>query len=63
MTSELFLIVVNAELQYSIWPDHRPLPDGWQAVGSAQTQAECLDWIEQNWTDMRPLSLRLAQGA
>ncbi|SEI88849.1 MbtH protein [Cyclobacterium xiamenense] len=53
-----YLVVVNHEEQYSIWPEGRELPLGWQAVGKAGTKQECLDYIEEVWTDMRPLSLR-----
>ena len=55
-----FVVVVNHEEQYSIWPDYKVLPEGWRAVGQQGDKAQCLTWIEQNWTDMRPLSLRLA---
>ena len=55
-----FVVVVNHEEQYSIWPDYKVLPEGWRAVGQQGDKAQCLAWIEQNWTDMRPLSLRQA---
>ncbi|MEA1671911.1 MbtH family protein [Nitrospirillum sp. BR 11163] len=55
-----FHVVINGEEQYSIWPDHKPLPAGWQAVGVSGTRDECLAHIETVWTDMRPLSLRRA---
>lgn len=51
-------VVVNHEEQYSIWPADRPVPSGWRAVGDAQDREACLDYIEEVWTDMRPLSLR-----
>ena len=54
----LFNVVVNHEEQYSIWPDYKPIPLGWSAVGKHGKKKECLDFIEQVWTDMRPLSLR-----
>jgi MbtH protein len=50
--------VVNHEEQYSIWPAHKALPAGWRDAGKTGTKDECLDFIEQVWTDMRPLSLR-----
>ena len=50
--------VVNDEEQYSIWPARRELPLGWRDAGKSGTKAECLAWIEEVWTDMRPLSLR-----
>jgi len=53
-----FLVVINHEEQYSIWPTEREIPLGWSAVGFAGTKVECLDHISQVWTDMRPKSLR-----
>ncbi|TWB56605.1 MbtH family protein [Nitrospirillum viridazoti] len=58
-----FHVVINEEEQYSIWPDHKPLPAGWQAVGVSGARDECLAHIETVWTDMRPLSLRRALEA
>ena len=56
--SATYLIVVNHEGQYSVWPTFRAPPQGWTAVGPAGGRKECLDWIEAHWTDMRPISLR-----
>ncbi|WEO95419.1 MbtH family protein [Streptomyces sp. FXJ1.172] len=52
------VVVVNAEEQYSVWPAHRDVPEGWRALDVRGTKTECLDHIERTWTDMRPLSLR-----
>lgn len=57
-----FEVVVNHEEQYSIWPASRDVPNGWRAVGQRGTKQHCLDWIDKNWTDMRPLSLRTTLG-
>lgn len=54
----LYQVVVNDEDQFSIWPAERERPAGWRAVGTTGSRSECLDWIERNWTDMRPLSVR-----
>jgi MbtH protein len=54
----VYQVVVNHEEQYSIWPVGRELPLGWSGVGKEGTKAECLAYIEEVWTDMRPLSLR-----
>jgi MbtH protein len=51
---------VNDEEQYSIWPDGRALPAGWRDGGRVGPKAECLTYIKEVWTDMRPLSLRRA---
>ncbi len=54
----IYNVVVNHEEQYSIWPVGRDLPLGWSAVGKSGPKAECLAYIKEVWTDMRPLSLR-----
>jgi MbtH protein len=54
----IYKVVVNHEEQYSIWPADRENALGWNDVGRSGTKQECLDYIKQVWTDMRPLSLR-----
>lgn len=58
-----YTVVVNDELQYSLWPLEPELPAGWRRVGTAGTRAECVAQIERIWTDMRPRSLRAPTGA
>lgn len=58
-----FNVVVNHEEQYSIWPDYKSVPAGWRTVGKQGSKDECLAYIEQVWSDMRPLSLRQAMQA
>jgi len=58
-----YLVVLNDEEQYSIWPAHRDLPDGWRAEGTRGKRAECLAHIDEVWTDMRPASLRRHMAA
>lgn len=53
-----YVVVLNDEEQYSIWLSDKPIPAGWHADGTSGTKDECLDHIEQVWTDMRPLSVR-----
>jgi MbtH protein len=54
----LYKVVVNHEEQYSIWPADREIPLGWRDAGKSGPKQECLAYIEEVWTDMRPLSLR-----
>jgi MbtH protein len=54
----IYTVIVNHEEQYSIWPADRELPLGWSAAGKSGTKQECLDYIKEVWTDMRPKSLR-----
>lgn len=56
--STIYKVVVNHEEQYSIWPDHKEVPRGWKPAGKTGPKAECLAYIKEVWTDMRPLSLR-----
>ena len=56
--SQTYLVVVNDEEQYSIWPVGRDLPAGWRQDGFTGSEDECLAYIEETWTDMRPASLR-----
>jgi MbtH protein len=53
-----YKVVVNHEEQYSIWPAERENPLGWSDAGKSGTKAECLAYIKEVWTDMRPLSVR-----
>lgn len=53
-----YKVVLNHEEQYSIWPVYKENPLGWREAGKSGTKAECLEYIGQVWTDMRPLSLR-----
>ncbi|QBD77243.1 MbtH family protein [Ktedonosporobacter rubrisoli] len=56
--SRIYKVVVNHEEQYSIWFADREPPLGWREVGKQGLKSECLAYIKEVWTDMRPLSLR-----
>jgi MbtH protein len=56
--NQIYKVVINDEEQYSIWPANRENALGWKDVGKSGTKTECLEFIEEAWTDMRPLSLR-----
>ncbi|WP_329791963.1 MbtH family protein [Lentzea sp. DG1S-22] len=58
-----FYVVVNAEDQHSLWPSFAEVPAGWRVVFGEDSRANCLDYVEQHWTDMRPRSLREAMSA
>lgn len=58
-----YIVVVNHEEQYSLWPSELAIPDGWNSVGKEGSKQDCLSYIEQVWTDMRPLSLRRSLAA
>jgi MbtH protein len=59
----LFKVLINHEEQYSLWPDYKAVPGGWRETGTRGLKQVCLDYVEQVWSDMRPLSLRQAMDA
>ena len=58
-----YTVLVNAEEQYSLWVKNKAIPAGWRAVGKEGTKVECLKYVDEVWTDMRPLSLRKKMAA
>jgi MbtH protein len=50
-------VLVNEEGQHSLWPSFKEVPKGWTIVHRSDSRATCLEFINQNWTDMRPSSL------
>lgn len=61
--SRRYVVLSNDEEQYSLWPATMEVPGGWTVVHSADTRQACLEYVEQNWTDMRPKTLREASRA
>ena len=57
---DFFLVLVNEEGQHSIWPAGLAIANGWTQIGPIGPKAECVAFIDSNWTDMRPNSLREA---
>ncbi|WP_199441964.1 MbtH family protein [Umezawaea beigongshangensis] len=53
-----FFVLVNAEQQHSLWPSFVDVPEGWTRVFGEDTRDACLAYVEENWTDMRPASIR-----
>jgi MbtH protein len=52
-----YLVLVNEENQHSLWPSFVDVPEGWTTVLPETDRQSALDYIEENWTDMRPKSL------
>ena len=55
---DVFKVLINEEGQYSIWPAGKDIPKGWLDKGFQGNKTDCSDFIDQQWTDMRPKSLR-----
>lgn len=58
MNEPRYLVVINHEEQYSIWPAEKAIPLGWNAIGFQGRKEECLSHIKSVWTDIRPKSIR-----
>jgi uncharacterized protein YbdZ (MbtH family) len=52
-----YVVLVNQEGQYSLWPARQSIPEGWSATGPRGARRECLAWVDEHWTDLRPKSL------
>jgi MbtH protein len=53
----IYHVLINDEGQYSLWPSFIDVPDGWTIIHKSDSRAACLEFINRNWTDMRPNSL------
>ena len=60
---DLFKVIINDEDQYSIWPEKKEVPAGWKDVGFSGSKTQVNEFIDKNWTDMRPASLKRAMEA
>jgi MbtH protein len=58
-----YTVLVNHEEQYSLWRSTLNIPVGWTSTGKVGTKAECMAYVDELWTDMRPLSLRKKMAA
>jgi MbtH protein len=57
-----FLVLVNEEQQFSLWPAFAAVPAGWSIVFGEDNRDACLSFVEAHWTDLRPRSLRVQMG-
>ncbi|OKI08080.1 protein mbtH [Streptomyces sp. CB02923] len=61
-TDGRYLVLINDEDQYSLWPSFAEVPGGWRVAQQEASHAESLAYIEEHWTDMRPRSVVEAMG-
>ena len=60
---DLFTVLINDEEQYSIWPAKKEIPLGWKDLGFTGSKQEVSAYIDEQWKDMRPASLRRAMDS
>ena len=51
-----FLVILNAEGQHSLWPADFGVPSGWDVAHGPDSRSGCVEYVDENWTDMRPAS-------
>jgi len=56
--SSKYKVVINHEEQYSIWPANMETTSGWKDTKVTGNQGRCRKYIEEVWTDMRPMSIK-----
>ncbi|MEU1087773.1 MbtH family protein [Streptomyces sp. NPDC005576] len=52
-----FYVLVNAEGQHSLWPAFAEVPAGWNQVFGPGARQDAVEYVEREWTDLRPASL------
>lgn len=58
----VFLVLVNDEEQHSLWPSFAEVPSGWRVALGESSRVDALAYVEREWTDLRPRSLREAMA-
>ena len=53
----IYHVLINEEDQHSLWPSFIDVPEGWTIIHKSDSRAACLEFVDKNWTDMRPNSL------
>jgi MbtH protein len=56
--NRVHVVLLNEEGQYSLWSRGKTIPSGWRSAGKEGSKAQCLSYVDDHWTDMRPVSLR-----
>ncbi|HFU7085098.1 TPA: MbtH family protein [Bacillus cereus] len=51
-----YKVLINEESQYSLWPVFLDVPIGWNVVHEEASRHDCLQYVENNWTDLNPKS-------
>lgn len=49
-----FILLQNAQQQFSLWPQQCALPAGWQVVSEPQSSEACQQWLAANWRALTP---------
>ncbi|MBP2077292.1 MbtH protein [Oceanobacillus polygoni] len=58
----IYVVLINEEGQYSLWPDFLDIPSGWENVYGADNREKCLDYIKSHWHNQMPNSLRVSES-
>jgi MbtH protein len=56
--SEDWVVLINTQEQYALYPSDLDLPGGWRPAGFTGSEQDCRTYVDEHWTDMRPLDVR-----
>lgn len=59
----IYNVLINEEGQHSLWPSFLVIPEGWSVIYSEESRQDCLEYINKNWTDLQPKSLKLVASS
>lgn len=54
--NQLHVVLVNQSNQHSLWPLSLPQPDGWQVISGPLGRGAAIQFVDEHWTDLRPVS-------
>ncbi|MGF9978044.1 MbtH family protein [Viridibacillus arvi] len=59
----IYNVLINEEGQHSLWPTFLVIPEGWSIIYWEESRQDCLEYINKNWTDLQPKSLKLVASS
>ncbi|KOO51013.1 MbtH family protein [Viridibacillus arvi] len=59
----IYNVLINEEGQHSLWPSFLVIPEGWSIIYWEESRQDCLEYINKNWTDLQPKSLKLVASS
>jgi MbtH protein len=49
-----FFVLVNDEMQHSLWPEFAAIPNGWKVVFGPENKESCKHYVDKSWPDLLP---------
>ena len=49
-----YVVLRNQQNQHSLWRAGIAVPNGWTVVHGPESRTDCLTYVREHWTDLRP---------